>query len=79
MRKRMGRAMKPAQVRRKLARIQKQQEKWDLAEKELKELCSHPDASKKHRGDTGNWDRNEDSYWIEYKCPDCGKFWTVDQ
>lgn len=75
----MGRTMKPAQVRHKLARIQKHQEKWDLAEKQLKELCLHPDASKKHCGDTGNWDRNEDSYWIEYKCPDCDKRWSVDQ
>jgi hypothetical protein len=75
----MGRTMKPAQIRRKLARIQKHQERWDLAEKQLKELCSHPDTSKKHCGDTGNWDRNQDSYWIEYRCPDCGKFWSVDQ
>ena len=71
--------MTPAQVRRKLEAIQWHQTKWDLAEKALQEDCPHPDASKKYCGDTGNWDRNDDSHWIEYKCPDCGKFWTVDQ
>ena len=71
--------MTPAQVHRRLATITKNQLKWDTEEKILQNLCPHPNASKKHCGDTGNWDRSEDSYWIEYKCPDCKKFWTVDQ
>lgn len=71
--------MTPAQIRRRLQTIQKHQQKWDDAEKELRSLCKHPNASKKYCGDTGNWDRSQDSYWIEYKCPDCNKFWTVDQ
>ena len=71
--------MTPAQVRRKLATIQRNQTKWDQAERSLQHICPHPNASKKHCGSTGNWDRNDDAYWIEYKCPDCGKFWTVDQ
>lgn len=71
--------MTPAQIRRRLQTIQKHQQKWDDAEKELRSLCSHPNVSKKYCGDTGNWDRSQDSYWIEYKCPDCNKFWTVDQ
>lgn len=71
--------MTPAQVRRKLAIINKHQLKWDTAERELQSICTHPDATKKHCGSTGNWDRNDDSYWIEFKCPDCNKFWTVDQ
>ncbi len=71
--------MTPAQIRRKLATIRKNQNKWILAEKALHDVCPHLDASKKHCGSTGNWDRSDDCYWIEYKCPDCGKFWSVDQ
>lgn len=75
----MSKVYTPAQVRRKLATIHKHQEKWYKAEKELQTLCTHPNASKKYCADTGNWDRNSDTYWIEYRCPDCGKFWSVDQ
>lgn len=71
--------MTPAQVRRRLKTISKNQLKWDTAERELQSQCQHPSASKKYCGDTGNWDRSQDSYWIEYRCPDCGKFWSVDQ
>jgi hypothetical protein len=46
---------------------------------ELNSTCTHPNVDKKHRGDTGNYDPSADSYWIEYKCPDCGKFWTETQ
>ena len=71
--------MTPAQVRRKLAIINKHQEKWDAAERELREICTHPNVTKKYDGSTCNWDPNDDCYWIEFKCPDCGKRWTEDQ
>lgn len=71
--------MTPAQIRRRLGTIQKHQTKWDAAERELQNLCKHPNADKKYNGSTGNWDRNDDSYWIEYKCPDCDKRWSEDQ
>jgi hypothetical protein len=71
--------MTPAQVQRRLKTIQRNQIKWDSAERDLQNLCAHPNASKKYRGDTGNWDRTQDSYWIEHRCPDCGKFWSVEQ
>lgn len=71
--------MTPAQIRRKLATINKHQLKWDTAERELQTLCQHPNASKKYGSDTGNWDRGQDSYWIDYNCPDCGKRWQEDQ
>lgn len=41
--------------------------------------CGHPRLQGKYEANTGNWDRNDDSYWISFKCPDCGKFWTEDQ
>jgi hypothetical protein len=48
-------------------------------ERELKELCTHPTASKKYCGSSGNYDPSADAYWIEFRCPDCGKFWMTDQ
>lgn len=71
--------MTPAQIRRKLKTIQKHQDKWADAEIDLKNICLHPAASKKYRGNSGNYDPSADSYWVEYKCPDCGKFWCEDQ
>lgn len=41
--------------------------------------CTHPNVNIQYKGDTGNYDPSADSYWIEYKCPDCGKFWTKEQ
>jgi hypothetical protein len=71
--------MTPAQIRRRLATIEKHQNKWADAEKELRKVCNHPAADKKYCGTSGNYDPTADSYWIEYRCPDCGKFWTEDQ
>ena len=71
--------MTPAQIARRRKTIVKNQWKWDTAEAELQKICSHVNASKKYCSDTGNWDRNSDSYWIDYSCPDCGKKWSVDQ
>lgn len=71
--------MTPAQVRRRLSTINKHQNKWDDAERELQALCSHPNVTKKYNSNTGNYDPTADSYWIEYRCPDCNKRWNEDQ
>jgi hypothetical protein len=71
--------MTPAQVRRKLATITKNQLKWDTEETILQNLCPHPNVSKKKDGSSGNYDRSSDCYWIEFRCPDCKKFWMEDQ
>lgn len=71
--------MTPKQIQRRLATIEKNQEKWELAEKELQDLCLHLNVSKKYQGSSGNYDPTADSYWIEFRCPDCKKFWTKDQ
>lgn len=46
---------------------------------QLRNTCTHPNADVKHKGDRGNYDPSMDRYWIEYNCPDCGKFWTEDK
>lgn len=45
----------------------------------LQSACHHSRASKEAKASTGNYDRGSDAYWYEFKCPDCGKFWTVEQ
>lgn len=46
---------------------------------ELQELCQHPNVTKTYKGSTGHYDPSADSYWIDWKCPDCDKFWVTDQ
>lgn len=75
----MSKVYTPTQIRRRMAVINRNQLKWDTAERDLQAACSHVNVSKKHCADTGNWDSYDDSYWIEYRCPDCGKFWSEDQ
>jgi hypothetical protein len=58
------------------------QKKLKSAQSELERLqgtCEHPNAEVKHKGDRGNYDPSMDRYWIEYNCPDCGKFWTEEK
>jgi hypothetical protein len=44
----------------------------------LQDRCEHPNVIKIHKGDTGNWCVSDDSYWTEFRCPDCVKSWTEE-
>jgi len=46
---------------------------------EIQNACPHTNATKKCDSDTGNWCKADDSYWYEFKCPDCKKIWTEEQ
>lgn len=58
-------------VRRKLA-------KWNRKLIELQDECSHPDLTGVRGSDSGNFNRQADSEWIDMHCPTCGKRWVVD-
>lgn len=45
---------------------------------ELQDSCEHKNVKKEHKGDSGNYCRDDDRYWIEYDCPDCMKTWSED-
>lgn len=47
----------------------------------IQNACSHPAecVTVKHGADTGNWNRADDSYWIDYHCSLCDKRWTEEQ
>ncbi len=71
-------AAKKSPIRRRVTALWK---RIHDAHKEIDKLqseCSHPGATKKHCGDTGNYDPSCDRYWTEFKCPNCDKQWEVD-
>lgn len=71
--------MTPKQVKRKRITIQNKMIKLNEHLAELQILCQHPNVEKTYKGNTGNYDPSADSYWIEWKCPDCKKYWMTDQ
>lgn len=66
-------------VLRKRVRIEEKLKIWREQLSILQQECAHPNAEKIFKSDTGNWDRSQDSYWKDCRCPDCGKFWTEPQ
>lgn len=44
----------------------------------IRDTCPHPHKEGRYKGNTGNWCPDDDSYWIDVSCPDCGKTWHVD-
>jgi hypothetical protein len=48
--------------------------------KRVQDNCEHSRETLvgKHDADTGNWDRGDDSYWIDFHCQICDKRWRVD-
>jgi predicted RNA-binding Zn-ribbon protein involved in translation (DUF1610 family) len=45
----------------------------------LQTKCTHPNVVSQYKADTGNYDKSQDRYWVEFRCPDCGKQWMEDQ
>ena len=63
-------------------RLQEIKNEIDLLEIEVlnfQSKCRHTNAVHQYCGNSGNYDRSQDSYWIEFHCYDCGKYWTEDQ
>jgi len=72
-------AMTQNQIKRKREDIKAKIAKLVSEYAALQEFCTHPNVTKKYDSDTGNYCKSDDRYWIEYTCPDCGKFWETDQ
>jgi predicted RNA-binding Zn-ribbon protein involved in translation (DUF1610 family) len=71
--------MTPAQIRRKWASIDRREEKLADELAALQAICTHTNVEKEYKSNTGNYDPTADSYWIDFRCPDCGKRWIEDQ
>lgn len=71
--------MTPKQVQRRRDTLYRRMQRSEHDLKMLQRECEHPNVEKKYGSDTGNYDPSADSYWIDWRCPDCSKFWTTDQ
>jgi len=67
-----------AKVRAKAERLVKKLHKTQQELKALQEACPHPNRTKEHKANTGNYDPSSDRYWTVFHCPDCGNQWSVD-
>lgn len=45
---------------------------------EMQNECPHINSTYLAQGNSGGWD-NDDEYWYEWRCGDCGKYWTTPQ
>lgn len=66
-------------MKRSLVELDKQILALKKRKEKIQEKCEHKNASKTHRGDTGNFDPSSDEFWTEFNCEDCGKFWIQKQ
>jgi hypothetical protein len=70
--------MNPKQITKEINKLTDQ---INLRYKKIQELqnsCPHEDVQGEYKANTGNWCKDDDSYWIEAKCWDCGKRWNID-
>ena len=44
----------------------------------LQDSCEHLNAFGMYQANDGNYDPSCDSYWLECRCPECGKRWHID-
>lgn len=51
---------------------------WYDRRRLLRAKCPHTNVKKEHKSGGGGWSTQE-TYWINFNCPDCGRFWTEDQ
>lgn len=67
----MSRELKSDRILREIAEL-------NVELRKHQKRCKHKNATYTSHGDTGNWCRDDDSYWQTWKCPTCKKSWTVD-
>lgn len=53
--------------------------KWRQKLTAIQDACTHKGAVKVAGANTGNWCKQDDSYWYDFDCPVCGKHWTEPQ
>lgn len=66
----------------KYPKIQNQLDLIQIARDEIREIqhnCVHEGLLGKYGANTGNYCKQDDSYWVEFMCPNCGKYWSEDQ
>lgn len=70
--------VKKTNIRKEFERFTNIINKANVKINELRKKCNHSMATKEYKSNTGNYDPSCDSYWREFNCPECGKYWTED-
>lgn len=47
--------------------------------KEIQSICMHEGLVGKYGANTGNYCSQDNSYWVDFTCPECGKKWAETQ
>lgn len=71
--------MTQEEIREKWESIDRREDKLASELAKLQSTCTHPNLEKTYKSNTGNYDPTADSYWIEFRCPDCRARWNEDQ
>jgi len=70
---------RPTKIHKKVKDLQLEISRLRKEIDELMEQCPHTHTVHAYGGNTGNWSKSDDCYWIDFKCYDCGKRWTKYQ
>lgn len=70
--------MRLVNIKSKIDKLHLKIDKYHKEIMKLQQECQHTYVTKKYRCNTGNYDPSQDSYWVEFSCPDCYKHWTKD-
>ena len=71
--------MHAGMIRATRAAIQRELNRLNKEMIDLQSVCPHTNVKKEPKSNTGNWCPQDDHYWYDCTCPDCGKWWTEDQ
>jgi hypothetical protein len=68
-------------IHKKLKAAREKADNAELAFRELRKQCPHPLIARtsENHGNSGNWDRSEDSYWTNHICGLCNLRWSTGQ
>jgi hypothetical protein len=63
----------------KAHKIRKKIEELNAQLEGHQEKCKHKKVQKIAKSNTGHYDKSNDSYWYECRCPTCLKSWIESQ
>jgi len=68
-----------ATVKQQMDKMLKQMDKLYAKQELLKSQCTHEGLLGEYGANTGNYCSSDNSYWVNFKCPQCDKCWREDQ
>lgn len=60
-------------IRRTISLLEKRISSAEEKIEHIQNKCDHSNYIAKPGADTGNWCKDDDRYWVDVMCPDCGK------